>query len=103
MRVEIDGLCVDRRVGYADRARKAGSRAIEEPGRYKTKLSITAPKKAIYSFRHTLIDDLRDAGVQNSRIKRMLGTKEGAVTISIYGSHSPLKPMAKALGHIMIT
>lgn len=50
-----------------------------------------------------LIDDLRDAGVQDSLIKRIAGHKDGAVTFSIYGSRSPLKEMADALQHIHIT
>lgn len=42
-------------------------------GRYKTKLGVTDPRKTFHSFRHTLIDDLRDAGVQDSLIKRIAG------------------------------
>lgn len=71
-------------------------------GRYKTKLGITDPRKTFHSFRHTLIDDLRDAGVQDSLIKRIAGHEDGAVTFSIYGSRSPLKAMAEALDHIDI-
>jgi hypothetical protein len=51
---------------------------------------------------HTLIDDLRDAGVQDSLIKRIAGHEDGAVTFSIYGSRSPLKTMAEAPDHIDI-
>ncbi|MVW87737.1 site-specific integrase [Pseudomonas sp. PB101] len=72
-------------------------------GRYKTKQGITDPRKTFHSFRHTLIDDLRDAGVQDSLIKRIAGHEDGAVTFSIYGSRSPLKAMAEALGHIIVT
>ena len=71
-------------------------------GRYKTKQGITDPRKTFHSFRHTLIDDLRDAGVQDSLIKRIAGHEDGAVTFSIYGSRSPLKAMAEALGHIIV-
>jgi integrase len=69
-------------------------------GRYKTKLGITDPKKTFHSFRHTLIDDLRDAGVQDSLIKRIAGHEDGSVTFSIYGSRYPLKAMAEALSQI---
>jgi integrase len=69
-------------------------------GRYKTKQGITDPRKTFHSFRHTLIDDLRDAGVQDSLIKRIAGHEAGAVTFSIYGSRSPLKAMAEALQRI---
>jgi integrase len=71
-------------------------------GRYKTKMGITDPRKTFHSFRHTLIDDLRDAGVQDSLIKRIAGHEDGAVTFSVYGSRSPLKAMAEALGSIDI-
>lgn len=37
-------------------------------GHYKTKLGIADPRKTFHSFRHTLIDELRDAGVQDSLI-----------------------------------
>jgi len=69
-------------------------------GRYKTKLGVTDPRKTFHSFRHTLIDDLRDAGVQDSLIKRIAGHEDGAVTFSIYGSRSPLKAMLEALMQI---
>ncbi|WP_408599754.1 site-specific integrase [Pseudomonas sp. PLMAX] len=69
-------------------------------GRYKTKQGITDPRKTFHSFRHTLIDDLRDAGVQDSLIKRIAGHEDASVTFSIYGSRSPLKAMAEALQQI---
>jgi integrase len=71
-------------------------------GRYKTKLGITDPRKTFHSFRHTLIDELRDAGVQDSLIKRIAGHEDGAVTFSVYGSRSPLRAMAEALGHVQV-
>ena len=69
-------------------------------GRYKAKRGITDPKKTFHSFRHTLIDDLRDAGIQDSLIKRIAGHEDGAVTFSIYGSRSPLMAMVEALKHV---
>jgi integrase len=71
-------------------------------GRYKIKQGIADTRKTFHSFRHTLIDDLRDAGVQDSLIKRIAGHEDGAVTFSVYGSRSPLKAMADALKHIDI-
>lgn len=71
-------------------------------GRFKNKRGITDPRKTFHSFRHTLIDDLRDAGVQDSLIKRIAGHEDGAVTFSIYGSRSPLKAMAEALIQITL-
>lgn len=69
-------------------------------GRYKAKLGITDPRKTFHSFRHTFIDDLRDAGVQDSLIKRMVGHEDSSVTFGIYGSRTPLKAMVEALRHI---
>ncbi|MDD2049690.1 site-specific integrase [Pseudomonas putida] len=71
-------------------------------GRYKTKMGVTDPRKTFHSFRHTLIDDLRDAGVQDSLIKRIAGHEDGAVTFSIYGSRSPLRAMAEAICQISL-
>ncbi|WP_409307832.1 tyrosine-type recombinase/integrase [Pseudomonas putida] len=72
-------------------------------GRYKTKLGITDSRKTFHSFRHTLIDDLRDAGVQDSLIKRIAGHEDSAVTFSVYGSRTPLKAMLEALLTIPMT
>lgn len=72
-------------------------------GRYKTKMGVTDARKTFHSFRHTLIDDLRDAGVQDSLIKRIVGHEDGSVTFSVYGSRNPLKAMAEALGHVQVS
>lgn len=69
-------------------------------GRYKAKRGIDDSKKTFHSFRHTLIDDLRDAGVQDSLIKRIVGHEDSAVTFGVYGSRTPLKAMLEALQHI---
>lgn len=53
-------------------------------------------------FLATLIDDIRDADVQDSLIKRTAGHEDSAVTFSIYGSRSPLKAMAEALSQITV-
>ena len=69
-------------------------------GRYKAKRGIDDSKKTFHSFRHTLIDDMRDAGVQDSLIKRIVGHEDSAVTFGVYGSRTPLKAMLEALQHI---
>lgn len=79
---------------------KLGHAASKWFGRYKAKLGITDPRKTFHSFRHTFIDDLRDAGVQDSLIKRMVGHEDNSVTFGIYGSRIPIKAMAEALTHI---
>ena len=71
-------------------------------GRYKTKLGITDSRKTFLSFRHKLIDDLRDTGLHDSLIKRIAWHEDAAVTFSIYGSRSPLGAMAEALSRIDI-
>lgn len=79
---------------------KLGHAASKWFGRYKAKLGITDPRKTFHSFRHTFIDDLRDAGVQDSLVKRMVGHEDSSVTFGIYGSRIPIKAMAEALTHI---
>lgn len=71
-------------------------------GRYKTKHGITNPKKTFHSFRHTMIDDLRDAGVQDSLIKRIAGHEDSAVTFGVYGSRIPIKAMFEALRNLSL-
>lgn len=70
--------------------------------RYRIKMGITDPKKTFHSFRHTMIDDLRDAGVQDSLIKRIAGHEDSAVTFGVYGSRIPIKAMVEALGHLSL-
>lgn len=65
-------------------------------------MGITDPKKTFHSFRHTMIDDLRDAGVQDSLIKRIAGHEDSAVTFGVYGSRVPIKAMVEALGHLSL-
>jgi integrase len=71
-------------------------------GRYKIKQGITDPKKTFHSFRHTLIDELRDSGVQDSLIKRIVGHEDSSVTFGIYGSRTPLRAMVEALTHVKL-
>jgi len=66
-------------------------------GRNRKQLGITDQRKTFHSFRPTLIDDLRDAGVQDSQIKCIAGPEDGAGMFSIYGRRSPLRAMPNAL------
>lgn len=61
---------------------------------------IVDPRKTFHSFRQMFIDDLRDAGVQDLLIKRMVGHEDSSVTFGIYGSRTPFKAMVEALGHL---
>lgn len=69
-------------------------------GRYKNARGVTDSRKTFHSFRHTMIDDLRDAGVQDSLIKRIAGHEDAATSFKIYGSRIPLSAMVQALNHI---
>ncbi len=68
--------------------------------RYKHKQGVTDARKTFHSFRHTFIDDMRDAGVQDSLVKRMVGHEDNSVTFGIYGSRTPLKAMLEALQYL---
>lgn len=68
-----------------------------------SKWELPTPRKhstASDTHTHTLIDDLRDAGVQDSLIKTIVGHEDSAVTFGVYGSRTPLKAMQDALKHI---
>ncbi|AEB58091.1 integrase family protein [Ectopseudomonas mendocina NK-01] len=65
--------------------------------RYKAKVGIDDPRKSFHSFRHTFIDDLREAGVQDSLIKRMVGHEDNSVTFGVYGSRLQLTAMSQAM------
>lgn len=82
--------------------RKLGHAPSKWFGRYKTKLGISDPRKTFHSFRHTLIEDLLDAGVQDSLIKRIAGHEDEAVTSSVYGSRNPLKAITDAICKILL-
>lgn len=68
--------------------------------RYRTKMGVSDPKKTFHSFRHTMIDELREAGVQDSLIKRIAGHEDSAVTFGVYGSRIPIKAMVEAIHHL---
>lgn len=70
--------------------------------RYRTKMGVIDPKKTFHSFRHTMIDDLREAGVQDSLIKRIAGHEDSAVTFGVYGSRTPIKAMVEAIQHLKL-
>ncbi|MBF7141428.1 MULTISPECIES: site-specific integrase [Pseudomonas] len=82
---------------------KLGTHASKWFLKYRHKLGITSDKKTFHSFRHTFIDDLRDSGVQDSLIKRLVGHEDGAVTFKHYGSRSPIRAMLNAISHITLT
>lgn len=63
-------------------------------------MGINDPEKSFHSFRHTMIDDLREASLQVSLIKRIAGHEDSAVTFGVYGSRIPIKAMAEAIQNL---
>ena len=47
-----------------------------------------------------MIDDLREANVQDSLIKRIAGHEDSAVTFGVYGSRTPIKAMFEAIKNL---
>lgn len=67
-------------------------------GRYKTKLGITDNKKVFHSFRHTMVERLRQKRINDYEIKAILGHSSGSITHDIYGSdRTPLNSIQEAL------
>ena len=63
-------------------------------------MGINAPEKSFHSFRHTMIDDLREAGLQDSLIKRIAGHEDSAVTFGLYGSRISIKATFEAIQNL---
>ena len=71
-------------------------------GRYRHKRGVVDPRKVFHSFRHTFIDDLREAGVQDSIVKRLVGHEDGSMTFGLYGSREPIKAMTQAIATLKV-
>lgn len=63
-------------------------------------MGINDPEKSFHSFRHTMIGDLREAGLQDSLIKRIAGYEDSAVPFGRYGSRIPIKAMVEAIQNL---
>lgn len=68
--------------------------------RYKNKVGIIDSRKTFHSFRHTFIDDMRDAQVPDSLIKRLVGHEDSSVTFKVYGSRVPIRALYSAISKI---
>jgi integrase len=55
-------------------------------GKYKRGLDITDPRKVFHSFRHTIVDKLKQIRARDYEIKSLLGHQNGSVTHDIYGA-----------------
>ena len=54
-------------------------------GRYKKKVGIDNPKVTFHSLRHTFINALKQHGVEEAKIKELVGHKETSITMGRYG------------------
>ena len=54
-------------------------------GRYKRHIGIVSQKRTFHSFRHTAINCLKQAGVQEALIKELVGHANGSITMARYG------------------
>ena len=57
--------------------------------RYLKQAGIKTPKTVFHSFRHTFTDALRDAGVEDSHMKALLGHADQSVTAQYGSKYSP--------------
>jgi integrase len=66
--------------------------------KYKKSLDIKDTKKVFHSFRHTMVDSLKQIRAQDYEIKSLLGHQNGSVTHDIYGSiDTPIDSMYSML------
>jgi integrase len=67
--------------------------------RYLSHIGVKSAKVVFHSFRHNFTDALRAAGVEDTRIKALLGHADTSVT-AIYGSGVPLKVLASDMAKV---
>jgi integrase len=66
-------------------------------GRYSKQVGIKTGKTSFHSFRHSFKDGLVNAGVEEAKIKALLGHADKSIT-SIYGSKFTPTQLATAIG-----
>ncbi len=69
-------------------------------GRYKKKCGVTDKRKVFHSFRHTVIDYLKQRHVEEALIKALVGHKDDSITTGLYGNkYTPksLQPIVEKL------
>lgn len=71
-------------------------------GVYRHKQGITDPRKTFHSFRHSFIDDMREAGIADSLLKDMVGHGDTAVTFAVYGKRRFIEQMRAAVSLIKL-
>jgi len=71
--------------------------------RYRRKHGVSQERKSFHSFRHTVIDELRDIGVSDSVTKLIVGHSDDSMTFGHYGSRLPVKQMKEAIDKLAVT
>ncbi|MBY5948787.1 site-specific integrase [Photobacterium rosenbergii] len=69
-------------------------------GRYRKRVKVIENDTVFHSFRHGFIDQLREHGVDNYLIKRLVGHTGNGTTETIYGRQSPVTSTAKAISSL---
>ena len=54
-------------------------------GRYRRRCGVTGPRKVFHSFRHTVINALKQAGYRKEQIAELVGHEDDSVTMGRYG------------------
>jgi len=75
--------------GKSSKPGKLGPRLGDAFNRLRTRLGIVRDRVAFHSFRHTVGDRLRKAGVQESDIAAVLGHEDQRITSRVYGHDGP--------------
>lgn len=73
-------------------------------GKYQTLIGMEAYQRPTsYGFRHTLIDELKQKGVEEIVTAQIVGHANGGITYSRYGKRFPLAELAQAIEQIDYT
>ena len=62
-----------------------GKQCLQWFRRYRTRCGITGEGKVFHSFRHTVIDTLKQAGVSKDKIAALVGHEDDSITFGRYG------------------
>jgi len=69
-------------------------------GRFRRAAGITSPRLTFHSFRHTFIDALKQAGVEELTIRELVGHANPSITTGRYGKRYAVGHLVKAVGCI---
>ena len=74
--------------------------------RYRQRCGITGSRKVFHSFRHTVINHLKQAGYPKERIAALVGHEVGSMTVGRYGKAfeaAPMRELVEALQEVTST